>query len=113
MLFACRCGVISDQRRCPKHRKRKASPKREATMGTGKRGAAWRKLRAEYLRVHPRCECDDPSCALPAEHVHHLDGLGVTGPRGFDPANLRALSVSCHAALEAKLRERGQDGRWA
>ena len=72
---------------------------------------AWKKLRAEFLRTHRYCECDDPSCMLAAEHVHHVDGLGPTGERGLDPGNLLALSASCHAALEAQLRQR-ERGRW-
>jgi 5-methylcytosine-specific restriction protein A len=116
MLFSCPapgCGRISDKRRCPEHRKRKATAKRRATYGVGPRGAAWRKLSAEYLRTHPYCECDDPACMLPSEQVHHVDGQGATGERGLDPTNLLALSASCHAALEAKQRQRGQEGRWA
>jgi 5-methylcytosine-specific restriction protein A len=81
-------------------------------MGVGPRGAAWRKLSAEYLRTHRYCECPDESCMLPAEQVHHVDGLGPTGPRGLDKSNLLALSASCHAKLEAKLRKRDQEGHW-
>jgi len=49
---------------------------------------------------------------LPSEQAHHIDGQGPTGERGLDPENLRALSASCHAALEAKQRQRDR-GRFA
>lgn len=71
--------------------------------------AKWNRTRRRYLRAHPLCECDDPSCNLPATEVHHRDGLGPLGPRGHDPTNLRALTHNCHAKLTA----REQPGGWA
>lgn len=39
--------------------------------------------------------------------VHHLDGLGPKGPRGFDPANVQALAKVCHDRETAKLQPAG------
>ncbi len=57
----------------------------------------WRHYAARYLRAHPTCQCHF-DCTEPAEVVHHIDHQGPTGPRGFDPTNLVALSRSCPAS---------------
>ena len=58
----------------------------------------WRRLRARILRERPFCEC---GCGKPSTDVHHLDGLGLNGPRGYDPANLQALAHDCHSRITA------------
>ena len=52
----------------------------------------WVRTRAIFLADHPVCE-DPAGCTDLATDVHHVDGKGPLGPRGHDPANLRAL---CH-----------------
>ncbi|OII64601.1 HNH endonuclease [Streptomyces sp. CC53] len=37
-----------------------------------------------------------------ATEVHHIDGLGPLGPRGFDPDNWQAMSKSHHARETAR-----------
>jgi hypothetical protein len=56
------------------------------------------------VRAKPGCASpknketsEDEHCEEPSAHVHHLDGLGPQGPRGFDPENLMALCPRCHA----------------
>ncbi len=58
----------------------------------------WKVVRTHYLFNHPLCECDDPTCFLIAEHVHHVKDL-ADGGAPFDQANLQALSASCHSRI--------------
>jgi 5-methylcytosine-specific restriction protein A len=53
--------------------------------------ARWDRLSKRFRRSHPTCPCGQPS-----QVVHHLDGLGPTGPRGYDESNLQALCKQCH-----------------
>jgi 5-methylcytosine-specific restriction protein A len=69
-------------------------------------GARWQRFSRRYRRKHPLCEC---GCGRPSEVVHHLDGLGPLGPRGFDPDNCQALAKVCHDRETAKQ----QPGGWA
>jgi 5-methylcytosine-specific restriction enzyme A len=90
-LYACQvCGRPSPDRRCPAHRK---GPRRSRPSST-ERGydRRWRNFRAEQLEHRPICEHPD-GCERPAVDLHHLDGLGPNGPRGFDPTNVQPL---CH-----------------
>ena len=97
--------------RCYKHRKRKGprTANQKALVGIGPLGRRWREVSADYLRTHPLCEED---CGRGATQVHHLDGRGPTGPRGFDRTNFKAMCASCHARLEVKLRRRDWEGHW-
>jgi 5-methylcytosine-specific restriction protein A len=61
----------------------------------------WRRTRRRYLASHPTCE-DKSGCGAKATDVHHLDGLGPTGPHGHDPANLQALCHPHHSALTVR-----------
>jgi 5-methylcytosine-specific restriction protein A len=75
--------------------------------------AKWRETRRQYLHDHPWCEGDECSAKpqwlrAPAQEVDHRDGLGPLGPRGHDPANLRALCKPCHSKRTA----RDQPGGW-
>lgn len=77
-------------------------------------GPAWRSTRRAYLRAHPACECPRhqamPAWRRPAAtDVHHLDGLGPHGPRGYDWGNLQALTHACHSSITA--REHGWHGQ--
>jgi hypothetical protein len=103
------CLHIYTGRRCPNCERRRldASAVRTAT----KRAAAgegnpwgiqrWRKASRAYLADVPWCECDDcsrrPVWERPrAVLVDHRDGLGLTGPRAWDPTNWCAMSRACH-----------------
>ena len=70
----------------------------------------WQIVSREYRKAHPLCECDD--CAAlpenerpPSTEVHHRDGLGPSGPRGFDWDNLQAMAKPCHS--RQTVREHG------
>jgi 5-methylcytosine-specific restriction protein A len=83
------CGDLRAQRR----------RQSEARMrGRGwQRPKRWAKFRAAYLTKHPRCV----ECHARANTVHHLDGLGPMGPRGFDEHNCAAMCTTCHSKLTA------------
>jgi hypothetical protein len=66
----------------------------------------WEFVRRDYLRAHPCCEC--PECAViakplrpSASEVDHIDGLGLLGPRAFDPENLQSLTKGHHSRKTA------------
>jgi 5-methylcytosine-specific restriction protein A len=94
---------------CAKKR-RPRTPNRLATMGVGSRGQQWRATRDDYVKLHPTCE----RCKVkPTHQIHHLDGLGPTGPKGLDPSNLLAVCRSCHALIHDETRPRDEGGHWA
>jgi 5-methylcytosine-specific restriction protein A len=51
------------------------------------------------------CEAQPEAWRQIAKEVDHIDGLGPSGPRGFDWTNLQALSKSHHSRKTAS-----QDG---
>ena len=56
----------------------------------------WRRLRANFLRLHPLCRaCADRGQTVVAEVVDHVLPIKDGGAR-LDTANLQALCVSCH-----------------
>jgi hypothetical protein len=94
-----RCGVVLDRPgRCEAHRRRgwetwtAQQPKK--SVGYGHK---WRKFREAILRergaVCEQCGATGVPLELP-----HLDRLGPTGPRGYDPTNVILLCVRDHAA---------------
>jgi len=65
----------------------------------------WRKLRINYLMVHPVCERCNNSLAI---DVHHKTAIS-TGTNeaemkriGFDETNLSALCRNCHKEIHYK-----------
>jgi 5-methylcytosine-specific restriction enzyme A len=100
------CAELTTSTYCAKHHKewkRKAERKRPSSA---KRGytAKWQRTRARYLRAHPACF----NCGERATEVHHLDGLGPSGPLGHSPDNLKALCRPCHSRITAD----EQPGGW-
>jgi hypothetical protein len=104
------------------------APKRRprASVASGGLGydRRWMKLRARKLRHDPTREW--PDCDDDAKHVHHIDGLGCRGPRGYDVGNLMALCAAHHNPISARQRWAGEPvplprryrvpsflGRWA
>lgn len=59
----------------------------------------WRRKSEQYRAAHPICE--EPGCGAPSKHVDHIDGLGPSGPRGFDDDNLKALCHPHHSSKTA------------
>ena len=67
----------------------------------------WRKCRAAFLAEHPLCErCDRAGLVVEAVHVHHRDGQGPLGERGYDFENLESLCERCHNSETARNRLR-------
>lgn len=104
--YVCTCGKLSEQRQCPQcRREREAKRDRGNTTERGY-GHTWRKFRQEFLKARPWCEWPG-GCGEKATDVHHLDGQGPKGPRGFDPANLQPLCHSHHSQITARERPAG------
>lgn len=98
ILRACtRCGALSDQTRCERHRPKDDRP--SATKRGYGTATGWPAIRARYLRARPHCECGPDCCPAgcqrPSSHVDHIDGGGPFGDN--TDANLRALAASCHS----------------
>jgi hypothetical protein len=78
--------------------------RQRASVASGGEGydRRWMKLRARKLRLNPICEW--PDCDHAAEHVHHIDGRGCRGPRGYDMGNLMSLCAAHHNPISARQR---------
>lgn len=86
---------------------RDAAARRAADAARGsssERGysSRWQRFRLVYLAEHPLCEvCKTAGRVEAATDVHHIDGRGPLGERGYDPANLESLCHSCHSKKTA------------
>lgn len=64
--------------------------------------AAWRAVRAAFLRAHPLCRlCETRGLLVAAMAVDHITPIKDGGER-FDWINLQGLCVSCHNAKTAR-----------
>jgi 5-methylcytosine-specific restriction enzyme A len=97
-------GTIPDEGGAGTTRKRR----QRASIASGGEGydRTWVKLRARKLKRNPTCEW--PDCDHAAEHVHHIDGLGCRGPRGYDMGNLMSLCAAHHNPISAQQRWAGE-----
>lgn len=103
----CRVAVHPPVRFCPTHEgpareERRAADRLRGSAAQRGYGAAWRGLRADFLRRHPFCAV--PSCGTPAVEVHHR----IPRRRGGtdDEANFVQLCKGHHTG--ATNRERTQ-----
>ncbi|MGO9957940.1 MAG: HNH endonuclease signature motif containing protein [Solirubrobacteraceae bacterium] len=94
-------AFVENGGRCPAHRRRRAPQPAPSALGYDRR---WRAFARRFLASHPRCEY--LGCTAPATEVHHLDGLGPNGPRGYDGNNLQALCKRCHFEIEKRRARR-------
>lgn len=67
----------------------------------------WRKLRNDYIRLHPLCEdCLAKGKVKPAEDIHHKESPFKGGEINWgllmDTDNLVALCKDCHGERHAK-----------
>lgn len=82
----------------------------------------WKTLRAWYLRKHPLCElCEEKGLVVSAVDVHHIvpvesaKGIGGTSTVEamrelcYNPNNLQALCISCHANLHRQQHSHTKD----
>jgi hypothetical protein len=111
------CPKVQAERYCPEHAgsittedwsgtRRKRRPRASVASGGDGYDRRWMKLRARKLRRDPICEW--PDCERDAEHVHHIDGLGCRGPRGYDMGNLLSLCAAHHNPISAQQRWAGE-----
>lgn len=64
--------------------------------------AAWRAVRAAFLREHPLCcQCEAKGRLVAARVVDHVQPIKEGGAR-FDWVNLQSLCTSCHNAKTAR-----------
>ena len=62
----------------------------------------WQRFRLTFLQTHPLCaECRRQGIVTEATELHHLDGLGPLGARGYDENNLEQLCKTCHSRKTA------------
>lgn len=92
-----RCRLTYEGEGCPRHpRPRRPDPR--ASAARRGYGAAWRKMRAAFLRAHPTCQA--PGCGRPSAHADHRKPRAAGG--ADHPSNLVALCASCHSRKTAK-----------
>ena len=58
-------------------------------------GARWRRLRARLILERGHV-CEDCGARDVPVAAHHIDRLGMAGPRAYDPSNLTLLCARCH-----------------
>jgi 5-methylcytosine-specific restriction endonuclease McrA len=91
------CPVVLDgPGRCPRHRATawdtwRAGQDPAKSSGYGHR---WRTFRASLVRERGE-RCQDCGAVGPVE-AHHVDRLGMTGPRAYDTTNILLLCHACH-----------------
>jgi 5-methylcytosine-specific restriction protein A len=92
------CGRLAPPGRgqCPECRAR-ALRQRAPVVATY--NEQWSELSRRFLAEHP--ECQRVGCTARATETHHIDGLGPSGPRGFDWSNLMALCKRHHSQITA------------
>lgn len=63
--------------------------------------ARWKRMRKEFLREHPLCECDEHQAgaisALPATEVDHRIAHRGDPAIFWDRANWQSLAHACHS----------------
>jgi 5-methylcytosine-specific restriction enzyme A len=104
-----RCGEPFAGRRCAtcEQRWRYKTQLRSDALPNPYESTEWRLFSRRFLVEHPTCECVDcallPAWRRPRSQVtDHVDGLGPLGPRGFDPTNMQAMTIACHARKTIK-----------
>jgi 5-methylcytosine-specific restriction protein A len=103
------CPTLTEQTRCERHRKAKRRQEDKRRPNARQRGydTQWSRFRAQFLRDHPICGWHQ-GCLAQATDVHHLDGQGPKGERGYDPSNCLQLCGPHHSMVTA----REQRGGW-
>lgn len=102
------CPELTEQTRCEQHRKakRRAEDARRPTAQQRGYDERWRKFRARFLADHPICGWHH-GCLNAATDVHHLDGHGPNGARGYDPTNCLQLCHAHHSRITSQMQPGG------
>lgn len=102
------CPRLTQDRYCEDHAKLEARSyeRYQRNPETTKRyGAAWRKIRKQFIEANPFCEiCRREGRVTPAQIVHHIISIQEGGAN--DEENLMSLCSSCHAKLHATRGDR-------
>lgn len=99
------CGQLVKSGRCEQHRKeqRRESEKRRPSSHSRGYTRGWANFAREFLADNPHCISQiHAGKGIPATDADHIDGLGPTGPRGFDRSNLAPYCHSCHSSKTAR-----------
>ncbi|MDQ8706768.1 HNH endonuclease signature motif containing protein [Streptomyces sp. LHD-70] len=100
------CPCPTWRGKCRAHARSSSTGRRYRDSYRSSQRDRWARASRAYLREHPLCESESCSAiAAPlrpsATEVDHVDGLGLQGPRSFDPSNWQALCKSCHSRKTA------------
>ena len=102
------CPKLTSREYCEKHRKiaNNHYNKYQRDPECNKRyNHYWRKIRKEFLNLHPICEmCKHNGKITPTQEIHHCVSLSSGGTHDFE--NLEALCKSCHSKISAESGER-------
>jgi len=80
-------------------RKRQLDRNRPSSSARGY-DAAWRKLRAAFIRAHPVCQ--HPGCTAASLDADHIKSIAERPDLRLEWSNLRALCRSHHSSRTAK-----------
>lgn len=107
----CGCGAIvaadtlcACQIERQRERKRRHDQRRPSSSQRGY-GGEWRKLRAEFIRLHPFCAF----CGAEAEHVDHIQRHHGDKVLLLNWNNLQSLCAHCHNSVKQR-QERAANG---
>jgi 5-methylcytosine-specific restriction protein A len=97
------CHELSTGSKCELHHKQQRKQTDSKRPNARARGYdnRWQRTRAAYLKAFPYCQSAE-GCIRPAVDVHHIDGLGPSGPLGHSWGNLQGLCHSHHSKLTAQ-----------
>lgn len=92
----CTCGniVAHDERCACRVRRRRDNDRRRPNATDRGYDHAWRKARAEFLAINPRCSW--PGCTTPASVVDHVMPHRGNQVLFWNRANWQALCAHCH-----------------
>lgn len=103
------CGRLADREQyCTEHQRvvNNHYDKYERDPESNKRyGRVWKRIRYQYIRMHPLCEeCRNQGRLTPAQEVHHIVPLSRGG--GNETENLMSLCKSCHSRISVETGDR-------
>lgn len=86
------------------HKKRPApSDVNRPTAAQRGYSSRWQRFRLSFLAEHPLCQpCSTEGRTAEGVDLHHIDGKGPHGSRGYDPDNILVCCHSCHSKITAK-----------
>ena len=79
---------------------------RKTRCGSRRYGRTWRKLRNEYIKYHPKCEC---CLVADSSEVHHIIPICEGGKHTKE--NVMAVCRDCHDKIHKRMREEKNDSK--